>query len=282
MSGLRESDVDAARAGNGGIEAVRRPCALGVVVSEALGALPLEARKGIAVEGDAIAFCDAELIRQALVVVLANVSGEAGEGASVRTRVEDDRAIVTISANHALGADEIDRLLLPFEPLGLARWLVEAQDGGIEVATRAGGGTTLTLTLPLAFGANSLRAPSVRPGRLVLAIDDDAAKLDLYERALSPQGFRVVGTSRSRVEAAMAESRPDVMLVAGMSFDPGAHPSIPVVSLARPSLPPASRAELDQRCQAVVDKDVQHPSFNAELGAALHAAIPTRVPTTRR
>ena len=80
----------------------------------------------------------------------------------------------------------------------------------------------------------------------------------------------------------MAGARPDVMLVTGTAFDPGAHPSIPVVSLARPSLTPASRAELDERCQAVVDRDRQHPSFNAELGAALHAAIPTRVPTTRR
>ncbi len=32
----------------------------------------------------------------------------------------------------------------------------------------------------------------------------------------------------------------------------------------------------------VVDKQRENPSFHAELGAALHAAIPTRVPTTKR
>ncbi len=249
------------RAETGHVDVARKPCTLGTALGEAMEDLGPGAWSDIPVDGDAIAFGDAELMRQALAALVAAMSSDPGGVATIDTRVEHDKAVMTISRARPIPASELDRMLLPFGPLGVARWLVEAQDGEMDIHSSPATGTRVKLRMPLAFQANPLLSLSVRPGRLVLAVDDDDAAFDLYERALSPQGFRVVGTTRSHLAAALEEARPDVMVLAGMSFDPSFHPSIPAVA---------------------IDRARSHPSFGAELGEALTAAFPTRVPTTKR
>jgi signal transduction histidine kinase/CheY-like chemotaxis protein len=75
--------------------------------------------------------------------------------------------------------------------LSISRNLIDLHGGEIGVESAEGAGSTFYFTLPVRQSARL--DPSDEDRRIVLAIDDDARVLELYERYLDSQGYQVIG-----------------------------------------------------------------------------------------
>jgi signal transduction histidine kinase/CheY-like chemotaxis protein len=77
--------------------------------------------------------------------------------------------------------------------LSISRRLVELHGGLIDVTSEIGKGSTFFFTLPLPKVVETHTRPDGRrEEKVVLAVDDDAQVISLYERFLQPQGYQVV------------------------------------------------------------------------------------------
>jgi signal transduction histidine kinase len=115
----------------------------------------------------AVAYGDRDRLSELLDILLDNAVQYTPAGGSVSARLDIDnrRALITVE-DTGVGFDEQDRERLferlyrgararQLRPAGtglglaIARWIVDMHGGTIEVANRVGGGTVVTLTLPL-------------------------------------------------------------------------------------------------------------------------------------
>jgi signal transduction histidine kinase/DNA-binding response OmpR family regulator len=75
--------------------------------------------------------------------------------------------------------------------LSISQQLIQLHGGRIGVHSELGQGSTFYFTLPIYRAKDE--QPETRGGKVILAVDDDAQVLALYERYLGPQGYSVVG-----------------------------------------------------------------------------------------
>jgi len=145
-------------------------------------------------------------------------------------------AIAVRDTGHGIDADDLERLFVPFDRLGLeggtiegvglglalANRLVDVMDGTISVSSRRGVGSTFTVTLPRADDPLAAVEPGVTAStqRLtraasILYIEDNLANLQLVERALARQpGVKVLAATQGRLGLELArERRPDLVLL---------------------------------------------------------------------
>ncbi|HEX4047554.1 MAG TPA: ATP-binding protein, partial [Elusimicrobiota bacterium] len=160
---------------------------------------------------------------QQIVQVLVNLIGNAcdamegparrpeGKVLAIRTGVQGDRAFIEIADNGAgIPVDLSGMIFQPFfttkEPgrgtglgLTICRQIVEEHGGGIEVESRAGGGTVFEAAFPRAreeeFDAlDASPAPALDeavPGKRILVADDEADIADVIARLLREDGDEV-------------------------------------------------------------------------------------------
>jgi signal transduction histidine kinase len=116
-------------------------------------------------------YADAILIRRAIENVLDNAHKYSPPGSTVRVGVTDDRAALRVAIadqGFGIGPDDLARVCSPFFRadrsrtratggvglgLALAKRVVEAHGGSINVASQLDVGTTVTFVLPIAGGA---------------------------------------------------------------------------------------------------------------------------------
>jgi CheY-like chemotaxis protein len=104
--------------------------------------------------------------------------------------------------------------------LSICRQLVELHNGRIWVESEEGHGSTFTFILPVSQ-PDAQPAEAARPGHdsgapapIVLVVDDDQAVTGLYRRYLEPNGYRVIGVSKStEAMTRAAELRPVCILL---------------------------------------------------------------------
>ena len=184
-------------------------------------------------------FADRQRALQVLLNLLMNGVKYNRRGGSVTvgcSRSGNRVAITVRDTGHGIAPEDLERLFLPFERLGLeggtiegaglglalARRLVEAMGGTISVTSAAEVGTTFTVELPgaddpLAALDASPSDPSAQagPAATILYIEDNLANLELVRRTLARQpGLTVLEATHGRVGLDLArDRRPDVVLL---------------------------------------------------------------------
>jgi CheY-like chemotaxis protein len=162
---------------------------------------------------------DAMRVRQVMINLLSNAAKFTEEGTitiSADVEINDqgrsEVMIKVIDTGAGIAPDEQAKLFQPFSQvdasptrktggtglgLSISRRLIELHGGRIDVISELGKGSTFYFTLPLPEAKEVKTAPEPEPDvatgqKLVLAIDDDAQVIGLYERYLQPQGYQVV------------------------------------------------------------------------------------------
>ncbi len=133
---------------------------------------PLAARRGVVVSAtpcDAVTVADTRRLRQVLINLVTNAVQYNNPGGSVDVAVSRREGIVAVAVRDdgpGIHTDDIPRMFVPFDRLGaaacaperpgsglglaLVRALVEAMNGRIDVVSRVGVGTVVTVELPAA------------------------------------------------------------------------------------------------------------------------------------
>jgi PAS domain S-box-containing protein len=196
----------------------------------------------LSVDGDLDGYVLAD--RQRVLQVLLNLLGNAVKynrrGGSVDVecrRVEGGRVAFAVhDTGSGIAREDLERLFTPFERLGLdggpiegaglglalAKHLVDAMDGTIDVTSTPGEGSTFTVELPAstdpllaveAAGGDG-ELPEARAATIVY-IEDNVANLRLVERALARQpNLTVLTATRGRPGLELVrECRPDLVLL---------------------------------------------------------------------
>jgi len=158
---------------------------------------------------------DAMRLRQVLINLLSNAAKFTEEGtitisAAIQARSDGQPEVIIRVADTGPGIALEDRgkLFQPFSQvdasptrktggtglgLSISRRLVELHGGQIDVTSEVGKGSTFFFTLPLPKVSDAQsRSDGRREDKVILAIDDDAQVIGLYERFLQPQGYQVV------------------------------------------------------------------------------------------
>jgi CheY-like chemotaxis protein len=183
---------------------------------------------------------DRQRALQVLLNLLANGVKYNRPGGSVTVGCNADGvgrvAIAVRDTGHGIAPEDLERLFVPFERLGLeggtiegvglgltlAQRLMEAMDGTIAVTSAVGDGSTFTVGLPraedplAALEETATSLPAAAGGTAtVLYIEDNLANLQLVKRALARQpGLTVLEATHGEagLEAART-SRPDLILL---------------------------------------------------------------------
>ena len=158
---------------------------------------------------------DAMRLRQVLINLLSNAAKFTDEGAITITAVVKARpngqpevVISVTDTGPGIALEDQKKLFQPFSQvdssptrktggtglgLSISRRLVELHGGVIDVSSEVGKGSTFYFTLPLPKVVESrARHAGRHEEKIILAIDDDAQVISLYERFLQPQGYQVV------------------------------------------------------------------------------------------
>ncbi|HEX2559214.1 response regulator [Phenylobacterium sp.] len=208
--------------------------------ADTVGALVAKNRNqlDVQVDGDLGQMCsDLVKVRQALLNLLSNAA-KFTEGGKITLAVrraagpEGDRVVFQISdTGIGMTSEQLDKLFAPFVQadnsmtrrfggtgLGLAitKAFAEMLGGEVAVESRAGRGSTFTLTLPAIMPEEpaardaaepepELAAdPSVR-GNTILVVDDEKAIRELLERFLRREGYQVATAADGRAGLEMAQ-----------------------------------------------------------------------------
>jgi PAS domain S-box-containing protein len=158
---------------------------------------------------------DAMRLRQVMINLLSNASKFTDEGTitiSASVEIKPDRnsevVVKVTDTGPGIAPEDRSKLFQPFSQvdasptrktggtglgLSICRRLVELHGGQIDVTSEVGKGSTFYFTLPLPKVIESQTRPDGRrTDKIILAIDDDAQVIGLYERFLQPQGYQVV------------------------------------------------------------------------------------------
>jgi PAS domain S-box-containing protein len=236
--------LDIARIEAGELALSLEPVSLDDLLSQAVDLTrPLAEQLGVTVslegEVDGYLLADRQRVLQVLLNLLANAAKYNRSGGSVVVGCREDGARVAISVTdngHGIALEDVERLFVPFDRLGLeagaiegaglglalARRLVEAMDGTISVASTIGVGSTFIVELPRAddplaalAAAEGAPAPAARHTATILYIEDNLANLQLVERVLARQpGLTMLkATDGARGLELARERRPDLVLL---------------------------------------------------------------------
>ena len=150
--------------------------------------------------------------------------------------------------------------------LPLSRKLAELLGGTLDVASRPGGGTTFTVSLPFHSGPAAAQAP-VSPAGAVLVVDDDEASRYLVRMHLRDSAWQVhEATGGEAALAAIAEGLPvAVILDLSMPDVDGIEVlrrlrarddarSLPVIIHTSRLLDPGARAAIEDQGALILDK----------------------------
>ncbi len=159
---------------------------------------------------------DAVRIRQVLINLLSNAAKFTERGSiTVSAQVETNEMgqpeimVKVIDTGPGISPEDQNKLFQPFSQvdasptrktggtglgLSISRRLIELHGGRIGVHSEVGKGSTFYFTLPLPRVKETGKGQEEgrRGDRIILAIDDDAQVISLYERYLQPQGFQVI------------------------------------------------------------------------------------------
>ncbi|WP_375465547.1 response regulator [uncultured Methylobacterium sp.] len=157
---------------------------------------------------------DVTKLRQCLINLLSNAAKFTQDGRiglSVTRAAGDGLCFTVTDTGIGMTPEQVGRLFERFSQadasttrrfggtglgLSITRAFAELLGGSVAVTSRAGEGSTFTLTLPANFSeAETAPEPPADPatghGRRILVIDDDAATRDLLARFLEKDGFEV-------------------------------------------------------------------------------------------
>ncbi|MBI1683892.1 hybrid sensor histidine kinase/response regulator [Caulobacter hibisci] len=174
--------------------------------------------------------------------------GELKPGAYLRVAVRDE--------GHGMDAATIARAFEPFfttkatgkgTGLGLSQvyGFVRQSGGEVEIASRPGKGTTVSLLLPAShegaiLQAAPVAAPAPRPGVEVLLAEDDAEVGDLVEAMLTELGHHVRRAGDADEALIVARAHPELGLLVTDVIMPGDKSGVDlaaILSAERPDLP---------------------------------------------
>ena len=156
---------------------------------------------------------DAMRIRQVLINFLSNASKFTEEGeiivtASLKEPVNGQQVVMVkvIDSGPGIAEEDQTKLFQPFSQvdasltrkvggsglgLSICHHLIQMHNGQIGVQSVPGEGSTFYFTVPIV--QSKLKIDGQEEERVILAIDDDPQIIRLYERYLTPKGFRVIG-----------------------------------------------------------------------------------------
>ena len=236
--------LDIARIEAGELALSLEPVSIDDLLAEAVNLTRPQGEKlGVAVstEGDTggWVFADRQRALQVLLNLLVNGVKYNRPGGSVTIRCSPNGSRVAIAVRdtgHGIAPEDLERLFVPFERLGLeggtiegaglglalARRLVEAMGGTISVTSNTDAGSTFTVELPRAddplAALDAIPADrAAEPGHTatILYIEDNLANLELVRRALARQpGLTVLEATHGRRGLELArDERPDLVLL---------------------------------------------------------------------
>jgi PAS domain S-box-containing protein len=245
LASLVDSLLDVSRITSGRLTLQHERVDLAALAREVVGRFS-EAGNGeteIVVEASAPVICNCDPLRteQVLVNLVTNAT-KYGAGAPVQVKVwaQGDRALFSVT-DHGIGipADQLPIIFDRFERgsvgrsygglgLGLyiARQIINAHGGSIEVASTLGAGSTFTASVPLhpdvqlsrpVIETNvALQAAGGATPRSALLVEDDEDIRTCVAEILKAEGYRVTEASNGRegLERLSAlEQRPDVIIL---------------------------------------------------------------------
>ena len=237
--------LDIARIDAGELALSIEPVSVAEIVHEALDltrTLAADAGVTTTVSGDLSHYVrgDRQRVLQVLLNLVSNAVKYNRPGGSVDIAcagADDGRVTLAVTdTGRGIAADDLERLFVPFDRLGLeagtiegaglgltlVRRLVEVMGGTLSVESTEGVGSTFTLSLP---ATEDPLAPADTPtlpagpersrSATVLYVEDNLANLKLVERALARQpGISVLAATQGRLGIELArERRPDVVLL---------------------------------------------------------------------
>jgi heavy metal sensor kinase len=186
MTGVVDGLLVLARADAGATQIERRPVDLGSVVRDAVEFLaPLAQEFGVTVHADARSVTvagDAERLRNAVENLVSNAIryNRRGGRVDVGVRPDEGGAVLTVAdTGVGIPAESLGRVFERFYRvdearsravggnglgLAIAKWVIEAHGGRIDLASEAGVGTTVTVRLPVGSPSEqSATKPGPRP-----------------------------------------------------------------------------------------------------------------------
>jgi len=158
---------------------------------------------------------DTMRLRQVMINLLSNAVKFTDEGtitisASLEIKPDGNSEVVVkvTDTGPGIAPEDLGKLFQPFSQvdasptrktggtglgLSICRRFVELHGGQIDATSEVGKGSTFYFTLPLPKAIESQTRPDGRStDKIILAIDDDAQVITLYERFLQPQGYQVI------------------------------------------------------------------------------------------
>jgi signal transduction histidine kinase/DNA-binding response OmpR family regulator len=199
---------------------------------------PLAERKHLSVkvegDGDVHLVADQARMRQVVFNLLSNAIKFTPDFGAIRLtagRTGNDAWLVVSDTGPGIADDDRDRIFTAFEQgktasgskvegtglgLPLARRLVEAHGGRLELSTTVGVGSAFTVHLPMNGALTERRAaPGPTPGKpRVLVIEDDPGAAELLRLYLEAAGYGVaVSASGNEGLAWAGEIRPDAIVL---------------------------------------------------------------------
>ena len=217
--------LDVARVEAGQLEIQRRPIAIGEAVDEVVRLMrPRIESKSQRLDVDLApalpaASADPGRIRQIATNLLTNAHLYTPEGGRISVRVGASGEYVTLTiadSGRGMSPDQVERLFDRFyradgrggEPgtglgMSIVKSLVDLHEGAIDVESRLGKGTTITVRIPRAPASMDLSEPrQAIQGKRVLVVEDEPEVGRLIVEQLRPYGVEavVVTTGREALE----------------------------------------------------------------------------------
>jgi signal transduction histidine kinase/DNA-binding response OmpR family regulator len=161
---------------------------------------------------------DAMRIRQVMINLLSNASKFTEQGSitisanvEIGTNNQPEAIVRVIDTGLGIAPEDQEKLFQPFSQvdssptrktggtglgLSISRRLIELHGGKIDVISEPNQGSTFFFTLPLQkIKDNEHKVEGLRGEKIILAVDDDAQVINLYERYLQPQGYQVIAVT---------------------------------------------------------------------------------------
>ena len=187
-----------------------------------------------------IIWADPTRIRQVILNLVSNACKFTDEGAIVvRAKPEQNHVVISVNdTGIGIPEEKIENIFEEFTQvdgsttrkvggtglgLPISRHFVEMHRGNIWVESKLGYGTTFYFTLPISPPSDNTDLidnieeaveQSAKDNRVIVAVDDDPAVLDLYKRYLEKQNYTVIGvTNGNNALAVVKEHCPRAVLL---------------------------------------------------------------------